>query len=807
MSSAIYNLRKHWLALSAIAVLVAIVLTAGTLVAANARPQPELPTPVEQQLVADAADPGPAADLPVAAAPPERVLVQPDDQEVETDLPPIVKEPPAYPNLDSNLNRLAEQAQAAEQQPNTLDRPGEQSLGGGQQPDTSDDSILAPVSPAEPVLVTFYVEPEQLSAVQQFLQDNDVFIRNVGEDYIEALIPPVLLPTASEQPGVRRVDSIIPPEPDQSSSRGAVSQGVALHHADVWHRMGYRGQGIKVGVIDGGFEGFRELQLSGRLPGNVMARCYPPRDSQLPVSSSIADCEVDSVHGTAVAETVIDIAPEVQLYIAHPQSRGDLRKAVDWMVENEVDVINRSLSNSYEGPGDGTSYDSDGVITSIDAAVAGGIVFVNSAGNAAEEVWYGTFNDPDGNNTHDWRIGDIGNTFHLSYGGRLSAFMRWDDSWPRADCDLNLLLYHSGDKIFSDERVQSGGANDTPRASFSIELRPPRSPEEEDARLPFYLVIRKGTCADEPDWIQLTARIRNPGDNLQYYSSGHHIGNPAESRNPGMLAVAATHWGSPDVIASYSSRGPAVDGRVKPDITGIACGRSTVYPPGTSDGTECWFSGTSQAAPHVAGLAALVKQRFPDYTPVEVANYLRKYADERDSLGADSTWGHGLAILPPAPEPTLRGSLPTPDFYVCPSDDPKCPDDIDIPDDQAIIFWDPVPEATHYRIGYINMEVDLYLAEEASCTNEADDWLQAFIYVDVKAPNVPVRNGRAEWTIRRLSPGAKHAFTVLASNNLYNNKLNVGADFSWPQSPRWLFVDGRDDRLPGLVIPQLDCDP
>ena len=783
----------------AVAVFVAVVLTAGALFAANERPRPELPAPGEQQKVADTADPGLADDLPVVVVPPERVLVQPDDQEVETDLPPIVEDPPRYPNLDANLNRLAEQAQATDQQSDTFDPPAEQST-----PKTA-DSILAPASPAEPVLVTFYVEPEQLAAVQQFLEGNDVFIRSIGEDYIEALILPALLPTASELSGVRRVRTVMPPQPDQSSSRGAVSQGVALHQADAWHRMGFRGQGIKVGVIDSGFEDFSELQRNGRLPRNVMARCYPPRDSQRPVSSSLADCEADSVHGTATAETVIDVAPEVQLYIAQPQSRADLMDAVDWMVENGVDVINRSLGSGYEGPGDGTSYFSDGVIRSVDAAVAGGIVFVNSGGNGSKEVWHGTFNDPDGNNVHDFRVGDIGNSFHLSYGGRVSAFMRWDDSWGGADCDLNLFLMHRGEEFFSDKTVQSGGANDIPLAGFWYELRPPRSPEEEEARFPFYLVITKGTCAEEPAWIQLTARIREPGDDLQYYSPGHHVGNPAESRNPGMLAVGATHWGSPGVIASYSSRGPTTDGRIKPDITGIACGRSTVYGDRDADGTECWFPGTSQAAPHVAGLAALVKQRFPDYTPAQVADYLKKHADERDSLGADNTWGHGLAILPPAPEPTLRGSPPTPEFYVCPSNDPRCTDDI--PEGQAIISWVPVPDATHYRIGYINMEVDLYLAEEASCTNEADDWLQAFIYVDVKAPNVPVRNGRAEWTIRRLSPGAEHAFTVLASNNLYNNKLNVGAEFSWPQSPRWLFVAGRADRPPGLVIPQLDCDP
>ena len=791
MSSAISVLRKQrWLGLAAILVLMAVALTAGTLFAANERRQPESPT-VSQQSVMDATDPVRGVEPPQAPPAPERVFIQPDNPEVETDLPPIEKEPPQYPNLDSNLNRLAEQAAAAragQQETNSAD-------GGSSNAGVSTGSSPMP----KPVLVTFYVEPEQVASVRQYLEDNEVFIRNVGEDYIEALVPPALLPAASERPGVRRVDTVIPPEPAQSQG-STVSQGVALHQADKWHRLGYRGRGIKVGVIDIGFEGFSQLQGS-ELPRNVMARCYSDPDDPRPVSSSLADCEVGGAHGTAVAETVIDVAPEVQLYIANTRTSGDLVDAVDWMVENGVHVINRSLGSIYQGPGDGTSYFSNGVIRSIDAAVSGGIVFINSAGNSAKTVWYGAFRDPDGNNWHNFNTRyHASNSFYLWFsedeGRDIFAQMRWDDDWGGADCNLDLYLakFVPGEgytRVVVDDDVQDGGDRDIPRAWVRFEV-----PNVAAEGL-YALFILKRNCADEPDWIQLEAwEIPQ----LEYYSPGHHIGNPAESRNPGMLAVGAAHWGSPQVIASYSSRGPAVDGRIKPDITGIACGRSTVYSPSARYGTWCWFAGTSQASPHVAGLAALVRQRFPDYTPEQVTAYLKKHADERDALGADNTWGHGLAVLPPGPEPTLRGSQPITDFdVVFPGEN----------SDEAVISWVPVPEATHYRIGYVNLEVDYHLATRASCTMERDDWLQAFVYVDVQAPNVPVRNGRAEYTIRRLSEGARHAFTVLSSNNLYNNTLNVGAEFSWakvgPEESRWKFVPGRSDLPPGIEPPQLVC--
>ena len=187
--------------------------------------------------------------------------------------------------------------------------------------------------------MTFYIEPEHVAAVKQYLEDNDVYIRHEGDDWIEALVPPALLATPPNSPAS---GAWIP------SSRPTPTRARAEWSARAWPcTMPTTGTawatGAKaVGVIDGGFKKFREAQSNGELPANVTARCYPPRDSQEPVSLSVADCEVDSEHGTWVAETVIDVAPEVELYIAHPQSGGDFEDAVDWMIENGVQVINRS---------------------------------------------------------------------------------------------------------------------------------------------------------------------------------------------------------------------------------------------------------------------------------------------------------------------------------------------------------------------------------------------------------------------------------------------------------------------------------
>ena len=122
---------------------------------------------------------------------------------------------------------------------------------------------------------------------------------------------------------------------------------------------------------------------------------------------------------------------------------------------------------------------------------------------------------------------------------------------------------------------------------------------------------------------------------------------------------------------------------------------------------------------------------------------------------------------------------------------------------EVIISWDAVPQATHYRIGYVNMELDYHLAK-AGCTG---GWIDAFVYVDADVRNIPVRNGRAEYTIRRLAPGARHAFTVLTSNNFIDSGDggSIRGEFFWPSNPRWQFIDGRDTLPSGVALPAGEC--
>ena len=113
---------------------------------------------------------------------------------------------------------------------------------------------------------------------------------------------------------------------------------------------------------------------------------------------------------------------------------------------------------------------------------------------------------------------------------------------------------------------------------------------------------------------------------------------------PEVIAVAATT--SADGHASYSSAGPYVDLAApggdpegSQDSTPENWITSTYWTEGRSSYGR--LSGTSQAAAHVAGVAALVMAANPNLTNDEVEGILEATALDLGAPGKDSVYGHG----------------------------------------------------------------------------------------------------------------------------------------------------------------------
>jgi subtilisin family serine protease len=135
------------------------------------------------------------------------------------------------------------------------------------------------------------------------------------------------------------------------------------------------------------------------------------------------------------------------------------------------------------------------------------------------------------------------------------------------------------------------------------------------------------------------------------------IGSPGTA--PAAITVAAAS--KTDQIAYFSSSGPTPIGlQFKPDVT--APGVSILSAVPAREGTWGSDSGTSMAAPHVAGAVALLRQRHPEWTVEQLKSALvltgdPVYADAAHTLEvAAPREGGGMINLPRADNPLVFAS-------------------------------------------------------------------------------------------------------------------------------------------------------
>ena len=111
----------------------------------------------------------------------------------------------------------------------------------------------------------------------------------------------------------------------------------------------------------------------------------------------------------------------------------------------------------------------------------------------------------------------------------------------------------------------------------------------------------------------------------------HFIVTPADAFD--ILSVAAVN--EETEVAFFSSRGPSADGRVKPDVAALGV-NTIVANPGGGFTTG---SGTSFAAPQIAGFAASVWQAFPTLTNLELRQAILESGSESAQPSVDVGWG------------------------------------------------------------------------------------------------------------------------------------------------------------------------
>ncbi len=454
-------------------------------------------------------------------------------------------------------------------------------------------------------------------------------------DTLQVWLPPA---TVAELAALPVVDAIRAPDLAvlaEDEALAAVSEGVAAANADTWHTAGWRGQGVRVAVIDGGFQGY-PARLGSDLPAQITVKNFVDGQPDSEVNATTA-------HGTACAEIVHDMAPQAELFLLKISTNVDLNEAVDYAISQGVDVISTSLTFTNATPGDGTGQ----FATMAQKARNAGILWITAAGNYRETHWSGGFTDGDGDNLHEYAPGvevnvfgpGNGNAYLIPAGVALTPSIRWND-WTEVDQDLRLLLLRHNGSAF-----EIVGSSNLPQTGLSGQRPTERISYVTGGAAAIYGVAIQRISGSRA----LHLHLLTPNRELDRRVPAMSLGGLADVA--AVMTTAAVDVDVPFVREEYSSEGPINGpggapngGGRKPDIAAFANVSTASY------GAR-GFNGTSAATPHVAGAAAQLLSAYAMPAPGEVQDYLQSNAVDQGTTGPDAQYGYGRLLLgvPPGP--------------------------------------------------------------------------------------------------------------------------------------------------------------
>ena len=499
---------------------------------------------------------------------------------------------------------------------------------------SKDDDVASPLS-GDPVRfdangnVQVYIHLASTDATSlQQVRDAvaSIEIENTEVGIIQAWVDPSHLGSVAGLGAVRR---ITPPDYTQTRKGSRTTEGDAVHRANLVRAFsGLTGKGVKVGVISDGAQAWQTARARGDLPSSIEIN---------------TNQENRGHEGTALMEIVHDIAPDARLAFSGTDTSLGMAQAILWLANDAfdgegADVIVDDIFYLFQ------PYFEDGWIAQAAAdAVAGGAVYVSAAGNRAERHYEGDYVDSGDDGFHAF---DGSKDVALRLGGSTytQVVLQWNDEFGASANDYDLFLCPTGLRPTAFNllnRVCDASANTQDGEGDPLEW----------AGLP------------GPGFIDVFVKKRSgQSRRLELFVFGGHVlehgveegGVVQHAAAKGVLAVGAVDEADPgnDDIEPFSNQGPSriyfptEEIRMKPDV--VASDGVSVT---GSGGFPSPFFGTSAAAPHVAGIAALLvqAQRLADPTMTKkqvadaVAQKIKDTAIDLGSTGHDNQTGYGRA--------------------------------------------------------------------------------------------------------------------------------------------------------------------
>ena len=454
------------------------------------------------------------------------------------------------------------------------------------------------------------------------------------------------------------------------------SQGDDVMRANIGRQTyNVTGSGSKIGILSDSYNalgGAADGVASGDLPAGVQVL----KDMSLEDDSSFTD------EGRGMAEIVHDVAPGADLAF-HTAFDGyvDFALGIEQLAQAGCNIIVDDVSYSNE------PFFQDGIIAQAVNKVNKNlnVSYFSSAGNSARQSYTSGFHNsgklpplPEGfsipgSAAHDFGNGKITQKITIPVRGSLRLFLQWADPFyseslasggvSGAKTDIDILVYYEG---VLQPQLSSLNSNigDDPYEDlfFSNPLNVP-------LELEIAFVKYDGPDPALIKWIDWA------GDaTVEFNTQSSTIYGHANAQ--GAIAVAATPWyrtpaynptrypipvveefssagGTPILFTTYGQPIPS-ETRLKPEITAPDGGNTTFFPPFPGqdlegDGFPNFF-GTSAAAPHAAGVAALLKERSNNsMSPSDILLRLRTTAIDMDDpftpgfdMGFDFRTGFGF---------------------------------------------------------------------------------------------------------------------------------------------------------------------
>lgn len=377
-----------------------------------------------------------------------------------------------------------------------------------------------------------------------------------------------------------------------------------------WHQQGWRGQGVKVAILDSGFRGY-QAALGNCLPKRVTAKSFRV-DGDLEAR--------DSQHGILCAEVIHALAPDAELLLANwePDSPESFARALAWAKREGARVATCSviMPSWSDGAGGGP------VHAALRATLGDGqstrdMTLTASAGNLAQRHWGGTL-APNRHQDHQWIAGQ-----------QLNPIVPWGNERVAVElygslscaCQLQVIDRTTG-KIVQDSELTPENVDGKMWGQTAVRFEP-------EPRHDYAVSVRVLGVAAANDCVHLVVL----GGHLDHCTQAGSIPFPGDGTN-------VMTFGCVDERRqrlAYSSCGPNSQ-RPKPDFVA-----QVPFPLRFRDRP---FTGTSAAAPQGAALAAILMSRDPSLTPQRIHDALRGAAVDLSQPGHDGETGFGLLRLP-----------------------------------------------------------------------------------------------------------------------------------------------------------------